>query len=72
MPLVMYEEELDLPAHFKKYIQILNLLVDALTYERIHLYYQPIYHPQTNRVVKYEALARIVDANGYVLKFPRF
>ncbi len=67
---VMYEEELDLPAHFKKYIQILNLLVDALTYERIHLYYQPIYRPKTNRVVKYEALARIVDADGYVVSLP--
>ncbi len=67
---VMYKEELDLPAHFKKYIQTLNLLVDALAYERIRLYYQPIFHPQTDRVVKYEALARIVDADDNVICLP--
>lgn len=40
---------------------------EALEDGRIECYYQPIYDVKTNEIVKYEALARMVDKEGAVL-----
>ncbi len=67
---VMYDEALDLPLHFRQYIETLNQLSDALNYDRIQIYYQPIVDTKTGRVKKYEALARITDEDGKITCLP--
>ncbi len=68
--IVMYDEALDLPLYFRKYILILNQISEALSNDRIHVYYQPIFDAHTGRVIKYEALARITDADGNITCLP--
>ncbi len=67
---VMYDETLDLPTHFKEYIDFLNKLSDALNTNHIRVYYQPIVSAVTGRIEKYEALARIVDTDGAIICMP--
>ncbi len=67
---VMYDETLDLPAHYKEYIDILNKLSDALNNDRVCVYYQPIVNTDTGRIEKHEALARIVDTDGTITGMP--
>ncbi len=67
---VMYDKTLDLPAHFKEYIDVLNKLSDALNSNRLCVYYQPIVNADTGRIEKYEALARIIDSDGIITCLP--
>ncbi|MCP3663448.1 MAG: EAL domain-containing protein [Gammaproteobacteria bacterium] len=68
--IVMYDEALDLPLYFRKYIQILNQISDALSNDRIQVYYQPIFDTHTGHVIKHEALARITDADSKITCSP--
>ncbi len=67
---VMYDETLDLPTYFKEYIDVLNKLSDALSTNRVCIYYQPIVSADTGRIEKYEALARIVNTDGAIMCMP--
>ncbi len=39
----------------------------AIEDNRIICYYQPIYNPKTNKILKYEALVRIIDMDGNII-----
>ena len=39
----------------------------ALNENRVFCYYQPIYNPKNNTILKYEALVRIIDINGDII-----
>lgn len=45
---------------------------NALKNDRLMSYYQPIYNNQTGKIDKYEALCRILDPNGRVIKASDF
>jgi EAL domain-containing protein (putative c-di-GMP-specific phosphodiesterase class I) len=45
---------------------------NALKNDRLMSYYQPIYNNQTGEIDKYEALCRILDPNGRVIKASDF
>ncbi len=67
---VIYDPSLDLPSSFQKHIEVLNQLTDALEHDRLCVLFQPIVDIHTGHVVKYEALARIKDADGNIVCLP--
>ncbi len=67
---VIYDPALELPAHFRRYIEVLSLLSDAVQNDSIDIYFQPIFSGNKSRIIKYEALARIVDSNGNITALP--
>jgi EAL domain-containing protein (putative c-di-GMP-specific phosphodiesterase class I)/GGDEF domain-containing protein len=68
--LVLYEPSLNLPHYFQNYIDVFNKLSDALQHERVKVFFQPILDIHLGKIVKYEALARIMDENGQVISSP--
>lgn len=46
----------------------INFVKQAIDDNRVVCYYQPIYNQVTKQIIKYEALVRIIDTNGEVLK----
>ncbi|MCP4404307.1 MAG: GGDEF domain-containing protein [bacterium] len=67
---VVYDSSLNLPDYFKDYIRTLNHLTDAFNNDRVMVLYQPIIDARSLKVVKYEALARIIDHDGSVICSP--
>ncbi len=67
---VIYDPSLDLPSSFQKQIEVFNQLTDALEHDRLCVLFQPIVDIHTGHVVKYEALARIKDADGNIVCLP--
>ena len=51
---------------FEKNLQMLNVLVKALKFNRLKVFYQPIVENKSNKVIKYEALVRIMDEKGNI------
>ncbi len=68
--LVVYEDSLNLPHHCRQYINIFNLFSDALKHNRVKVFFQPILDVTTGQIVKYEALARILDEKGEIVSSP--
>lgn len=50
----------------------IDTVKEAIEDNRIVCYYQPIVDLKTNKVVKYEALARMIDKDGNVIPLNRF
>ncbi len=67
---VFYDSSLNLPSYFKEYIGTLNHLTDALYNDRVAIYYHPIFDAKSLKIVKHEALARIIDPDGNVICSP--
>ncbi|MGH1440157.1 MAG: EAL domain-containing protein [Cellvibrionaceae bacterium] len=67
---VNYDPSLNLPKYFQRYINTFNLLSDALRNDRVTVFFQPILDVSSSQIVKYEALARIVDENGDPVSSP--
>ncbi|MCP4432656.1 MAG: EAL domain-containing protein, partial [Gammaproteobacteria bacterium] len=67
---IVYDSSLNLPSYFKDYIRTLNHLTDAIYSDRVAIYYHPIFDAKSLEIVKYEALARIVDPDGNVICWP--
>lgn len=67
---VNYDPSLNLPKYFQRYITTFNLLSDALRHNRVKVLFQPILDVSSSEIVKYEALARIMDENGEVISSP--
>ncbi len=67
---IVYDPSLNLPSYFKDYIKTLNHLTDALYNDRVAIYYHPIFDAKSMKIVKHEALARIIDPDGKVICWP--
>lgn len=67
---VNYDANLELPKYFKRYIKLFSMLKEALQHDRIRVFFQPILDVSTGRVVKHEALVRIVDTEGQIISSP--
>jgi EAL domain-containing protein (putative c-di-GMP-specific phosphodiesterase class I)/GGDEF domain-containing protein len=68
--LVIYDPSLNLPQYFQKYVEVFNLLTEALRHERVKIYYQPVLDYQESKIIHYEALARIMDQSGNIVSAP--
>ncbi len=51
----------------RKNIETLKKIREALSSDRITLYFQPIFNNRTGRVEKFESLVRLIDADGNVI-----
>ena len=65
--LITYDESLDATDIINQNIIGVALLKDAILYDNITPFYQPIYNVRTKATEKYESLARIVQDNGEVI-----
>ncbi len=68
---LFYEQALDTQKRYEDNIKWANILTDALDNGRVVPFYQPIMDNRTGEIVKYEALVRLVDAQGEVIS-PHF
>ncbi len=55
-----------------KHILLLDEITNAIKQNRLEAYFQPILNIKSNKIVKYEALARIVDKNGDIFSPAQF
>jgi diguanylate cyclase (GGDEF)-like protein len=65
-PYMFYEDAQTTRSKFEANLKWLKILADAIEYDRIVPYYQPIVINTTGEIVKYECLARIADSGGRI------
>lgn len=65
--IVLYDKSLSTKEQIAKNADALLLLKNALRFNQITPYFQPIYNVRTKKIEKYEALARIVTQEGSVI-----
>jgi diguanylate cyclase (GGDEF)-like protein len=68
---LFYEEALDTQRQYEENIKWANVLTDALDKGRVVPFYQPIMDNKTGEIVKYEALVRLINAEGEIIS-PHF
>ena len=68
LPYWIYEESMNLENEYEKNIQLSKMVRDAVENDRIIPYYQAIYDNKTQKITKYECLARLVDDEGRVIE----
>ncbi len=64
---LFYEQALDTQKRYEDNIKWANNLTDALDNSRVVPFYQPIMDNRSGEIVKYEALVRLVDAQGEII-----
>ncbi len=65
-PFMFYKDAHATRSKFEENLKWLKILADAIEYDRIVPYYQPIVINTTGEIVKYECLARIADSGGRI------
>lgn len=65
--IVVYDSTINSKEKISKNMAGISLLKDAIKEDRITPYFQPIYNTHTQKIEKYESLARIVLADGEVI-----
>lgn len=65
--LVVYSAEIDIADKTDQNINAIAILKKAIEEDRIVPYFQPIFNLHTNKIEKYESLARVVESDGTVL-----
>lgn len=65
--IVLYQDALDAKKVITQNVDMLLLLKDAISNDRITPYMQPIYNTRKQRIDKYESLARILKEDGSVI-----
>jgi diguanylate cyclase (GGDEF)-like protein len=68
---LFYEQALDTQKRYEENIKWANILTDALDNGRVVPFYQPIIDNRSGEIVKYEALVRLINAEGEVIS-PHF
>jgi diguanylate cyclase (GGDEF)-like protein/PAS domain S-box-containing protein len=63
----IYEEDVSILEYHKNRLQNLNVYQEALENDQIIPYFQPLVDAKNGAIVKYEALARIVDKTGKII-----
>ena len=63
---VIFNEELQLSKQIEKNMQIVHLIKNAIKNDGIVPFFQPIVDIKTDKVIKYEALIRIIDEKGEI------
>ena len=70
--MVVFKENSEYVKRQRETLYWIQTVKDALKNDRVMSYYQPIHNNGTNKVEKYEALCRILDKEGRVLKANEF
>ncbi len=65
--IVVYDTTLDRSQSITKNIDGIKLLKYAIKNDKIRPSFQPIYHVKTKKILKYEALARIITEDGNLI-----
>jgi diguanylate cyclase (GGDEF)-like protein len=68
---LFYRQALDTQKRYEENIKWANILTDALDNGRILPFYQPIMNNEIGKIVKYEALVRLINAEGEIVT-PQF
>lgn len=66
LPLVKYHNNLQIKEEYENNIFWSKKLKQTIAESRFELFYQPIHDSMTHAIVEYEALIRIIDADGTV------
>jgi diguanylate cyclase (GGDEF)-like protein len=64
---LFYREAIDTQRRYEENIKWANVLTDALDNGRVVPFYQPIMDNKTGEIAKYEALVRLVNAEGEII-----
>jgi len=64
---LFYRQALDTQKRYEENIKWANVLTDALDKGRVVPFYQPIMDNKTGEIVKYEALVRLINAEGEII-----
>lgn len=64
VPYVVYCESLEIAKEYENNIKWTAKLREAITEDRITLYYQPIVDAKSGKIERYEALVRLIDTDG--------
>ncbi len=67
-----YDDSFKLKKIAQKHLSIIEKLRDAITNDRIVPYFQPIFENSSQKITKYEALARMIDNEGNVISPGQF
>jgi len=67
IPFWIYEDRMNFENEYERNLQLSGIVRDAVEASRIVPYYQSIVDNKTNKIVKYECLARLIDVNGKTL-----
>lgn len=65
--LVYFNDDLEIEKSYKKNFEMIKTVYDAIFDNRIVAYYQPIVDNQTQKIVKYETLVRLIDMQNNIL-----
>ncbi len=65
--IVIYNDSLDAKKQILKNMDALLILKNAIKHDQITPFYQPIYNTKTQKIEKYESLARIITSDGEVI-----
>jgi diguanylate cyclase (GGDEF)-like protein len=63
---MFYSDARETRSRFEENLKWIKILADAIEYDRIFPYYQPIIINETGKIDKYECLARIADRGGKI------
>jgi len=66
----IYDEEIGYIKHIKENMKKTKILKTAITNKNIIPFYQPIFDNKTEKIVKYEVLARVYDEDKYISIYP--
>ncbi len=69
---IEYSDDLNLSKDIKHNLKILNFIKNAISEDIIVPYFQPIVDLQTSKIVKYEALVRLMLKDGAILTPQKF
>ncbi len=67
IPFLIYSKEMMFSSAYERNLKIARAVREAVSYDRIVPYYQPIVDIRSGETVKYECLARLIDADGTVI-----
>ena len=67
---VLYNEASDLPLQYRDSLDQTEQVKAAVNENRFEPFYHPIVDPKTNKIEKYEVLARMVNERGEVVMMP--
>ena len=65
--IISFDKSLDMAETITNNIHGIKLLKKAIENDNIKPYFQPIYHVSSKKIVKYEALARIITEDGEII-----
>ncbi len=69
---LLYDEKLNIQEQYKKNMQWVKKLKDAIKDDKIVPFFQPIFDVQTQKAVSYECLIRLIDTDGSVVSPYKF